>query len=343
MVLILKRRDRLRDGKIILGTLFALIIIAGAIDTLVTSFSTDGARNYIPKFFNNETFNNSIIYNNGSKVCIGCNISITTLTVNGSVTVMNLTNCTYVTSNANGTLTCGNGSISSSGGYWNRSDSSIYPVDNNDSLMIGNTVDKTRNVYFAKNQIMNAINEPLHPGDSYIDVNAVFAMANFTSTQPSLSFNGFEMVAGTETTNIGDIGNINALAFFTYHQSSGLVGSSNGVYGYSYNIGNGTVTKARGMSAGYSNTGDGKITNGYGLLVSSPSGAGSNNNITNGYGIYIQNQDRGTNKYNLYSAGNATNYFGGNINASTSSNDFGFFKNSTCIIIGDYSEGASLC
>jgi hypothetical protein len=73
-----------------------------------------------------------------------------------------------------------------------------------------------------------------------------------------------------------------------------------------------------GLQAVYANGGAGSATNAYGVLVKSPSGEGSNNNITNAYGVYIQAQDRGTNKYNFYSAGaSASNLFEGKVTAGS--------------------------
>ncbi len=102
---------------------------------------------------------------------------------------------------------------------------------------------------------------------------------------------------------VGDVNN-NLAASVNYTATVGLAG----VAGYTTSSGSGVITGAVSIYAGnssYTGSGGG-ITNAYGLFVSDQTAA------TNNYGIY-SGVSFGVNKWNIYMAGTAPNYFNGNV------------------------------
>ncbi len=95
----------------------------------------------------------------------------------------------------------------------------------------------------------------------------------------------------------GISGNVN-------HSGSGTVSTVYNYVGGANNTSTGTITNAAAFATSITNTGGGTITNGFGLFVQPVTG------VTNLYGIY-SNIASGTNQWNFYGAGTATNYFNG--------------------------------
>jgi hypothetical protein len=102
------------------------------------------------------------------------------------------------------------------------------------------------------------------------------------------------------------------------HQGSGNIADVYGSYANAENLGSGAIQRLIGGWFGYSNQSSGSAMNANGVLVLRPSRfPSSNNNITNAYGVHIEDQDRGTNRWPLYSEGTQPSYFAGNVGIGT--------------------------
>ncbi|MFA5932336.1 MAG: hypothetical protein WC793_03095 [Candidatus Paceibacterota bacterium] len=173
------------------------------------------------------------------------------------------------------------------------------------ALLLGNGKDLNHSVYNVRNQLIDTVTAPLGDG-SYYDNLGIVAFANFTVSQPSMAFNGIDLYSATDSAYVGNLNQINGVASGTDHLGSGTITSLKSIVGSAHNSGVGIVTNLKGGEFVYANLGSGNATNAYGIFVESPSNDGNGvntNNITNAYGLYIQDQNKGTNKWNIYSAG----------------------------------------
>jgi hypothetical protein len=172
------------------------------------------------------------------------------------------------------------------------------------STILGNSADVTRLSVPAQNQMYDTVTSTF--GAGYRDQLLVAAAANFASNQSSLAFNGLDAVVFTYPGSTTTLGQLNGGSQAALHYGSGLVSEVHGALVSAHNDGGGIVTDLISGRFVYSNGSSGSITNAYGIQIESPQNDGSNNNITNAYGLYIQNQNRGTNAWQLYSSATTT-------------------------------------
>jgi hypothetical protein len=188
-------------------------------------------------------------------------------------------------------------------------------IRSDNGLLIGNNTDPGRTAVRGFSQIIHKPTETF--GSTYYDVLAAFGFANFSTSQPSIAFNAFDSEARTDPGYTGDLAQLFGSNAAGFHQGSGQIRDVSGSLAQGFNGGSGTINRLIGGAVVYANEGSGSATNAYGLLVVRPSSVGSNNNITNAYGIYIEDQDRGTNRWQLYSEGTQPSYFAGNVGIGT--------------------------
>ena len=136
---------------------------------------------------------------------------------------------------------------------------------------------------------------------------------NSTSTVDTAT-GGYYSVVNMEA---GDINDASALAATVGNNAAGVIDLAYGLTTDVYNYIGGSIGSAYGLHTGIRNMNAGTINNSYGLYVNSlQNGTGT---VDMNYGIYIADQSSATDNYNLYSAGTAKNYFGGNVGIGTTS------------------------
>jgi hypothetical protein len=206
---------------------------------------------------------------------------------------------------------------------WNAVDTELYSRTKdllmpNNGLLIGSGADPTREIWAAKNQIIETLTAPLSTlGAFYDDFLMLDGKINFSTSQPDTAINGLEFSVYTDPSYTGDLGEMCGIRGYAMHLGSGnlnIYGPNNKVIGaelIASNEGVGIVDSLIGVLLQYKNTGAGSVVSTYGLYVYAP---GGNNNITNAYGVYIADQNKGANKWNIYSAGaTSRNQFEGKI------------------------------
>jgi hypothetical protein len=183
-------------------------------------------------------------------------------------------------------------------------------------LLFGNNTDISRTIFRGFSQVSHKPTETF--GGTFYDVLDVIGSPNFFASQP-FAFNALEAAGFTDADYTGDLTELAGNASTGVHQGSGNIAYVYGSFSAGQNWGSGTTDHLIGGWSQYTNKGSGSVTNAYSLLVARPSRADSNDNITNAYGIYIEDQDRGTNRWQLYSEGAQPSYFAGHVGIGTPS------------------------
>jgi hypothetical protein len=188
-----------------------------------------------------------------------------------------------------------------------------------DSFCVGDGADQTREIYPGQNQMFHTFTTPFPGNGAYYDeLLTMYGIINFSVSQPDVVVSSLDSYISTDPSYAGDLYQLMGVLNTSEHRGSGNIIES--LVGGHYTVHNkgtgGIVANMFGGRFVYANMAAGLTTNAYGIQIESPSveGGSSNNNITNAYGIYIQDQNRGTNKWNIYSAGaTSRNYFEGKI------------------------------
>lgn len=182
-------------------------------------------------------------------------------------------------------------------------------------------VDGTAQNYFAGNSAVGSTlpttTTTLTVGAIYNDPAASTFQLNITSSTNQITSNNAQVWDGLSTNLRLNQNGFNATAtvslrsadLYTYTSgSSGTVTGVANIYSVVGNIAAGTLTNAyHHYIAATQNSGGGTLTNNYGIYVADQTAG------TNIYG-YRSVISAGTNKYNLYIDGTASNYFGGAVN-----------------------------
>ncbi len=170
--------------------------------------------------------------------------------------------------------------------------------------------------YNSKNTFTHTYTEPL--GAVYMDELISSSEINFSADPGALYVtNNIDEGIFTHPDYSFDLSQMNGIIASAWHYGSGTVTNTNAASLSTHNKGTGIITDARTAQFVYSNTGAGSIGTATAIVIESPSNDTSNDSITNAYGIYIQPQDRGSNRYQLYSEGTAPSYFAGPILTGT--------------------------
>jgi hypothetical protein len=188
-------------------------------------------------------------------------------------------------------------------------------IRGDNGLLIGNNTDLGRTVFRGFSQINHKPTETF--GGTFYDTLEVLGFANFSASQPDFAFNGLVGEGITDPGYTGDLRELVGTDSLALHQGSGNIDYAVGHYGIGENLGSGIINHLIGGAVQYQNKGSGSAANAIALWVARPSRANTNNNITNAYGVFIEDQDRGTNRWQLYSEGTQPSYFAGNVGIGT--------------------------
>jgi hypothetical protein len=180
-------------------------------------------------------------------------------------------------------------------------------IRNNGGLLIGNNTDLSRTTRWTFAQINHKPTDTY--GGTFYSLLDAIGTANFSTSQPRISFSSVVGIGATDPGYTGDLAQLFGAAGAAHHDGSGSIPDVAGLYGEGFNRGSGTADRLMGGWFVYNNQNAAFTSNAYGVFVSRPSRVGSNDNIANAYGVLIEDQDRGTNRWQLYSEGTQPSYF----------------------------------
>lgn len=182
-------------------------------------------------------------------------------------------------------------------------------------VLVGNKRDETYLVYPVMNQFQDNVSA-LYGGNGASYYQEFSAWANWTAqaNYNSIAVDGLSGYVSTDAATTSSIAQMTGVFALAQHLGSGQVRTDITASRHSVsNEGSGGTPLMIAGQFGYANTGSGSSTSAMGIQIQSPSNSSGNNNITNAYGMYIQPQNRGTNKWQIYSEGTQASYFAGKI------------------------------
>ncbi|KKR43250.1 MAG: hypothetical protein UU10_C0018G0007 [Parcubacteria group bacterium GW2011_GWF1_40_6] len=310
------------------------------------TFTTDAITGTTDSSIDLGAGNNLFLQTSGGKIGIGTATPLTSFHVSGtpiqdstsSLFLLGNNLLSGIGSNTSGTFLGINSLDSYTGDFLNFQNNgvNVFRISNEGGFLAGNGGSVSMLQDYFPLTIMNGVISSIN--NARINQAAVYNVLDF-----------FDMVAHySPSTNYTEmILNGPAVGSILTAESSGAIKQMNGFSSVAYNLGNTNLTEAKALvgsahngayggggsgnvtslKAGefvYANLGSGSITNAYGIFIESPGNDGNGigtNNITNAYGLYIENQDKGTNKWNIYSAGaSSRNVFEGSIKVDSALN-----------------------